>query len=85
MKNGSYRKDFENLINMNVKEKIVQSLEAKGVVILPPMDVFDSIKLLSDNGIHVECTMLDPWYNKGTGGVLPDAEYDAFIMVFDLT
>lgn len=64
---------------MNVKEKIVQSLEANGVVILPSMDVFDSIKLLSDNGIHVECTMLDPWYNKGTGGVLPDAEYDAFI------
>lgn len=64
---------------MNIQEKINKSLEANGVAILPPMDAFESIKLLSDNEIHVECTMLDPWYNKGTGGVLPDAEYDVFI------
>lgn len=64
---------------MNIQEKINVSLEANGIAILPPMDAFESIKLLSDNEIHVECTMLDPWYNKGTGGVLPDAEYDVFI------
>lgn len=64
---------------MNTQEKIDNSLKTNGVAILPPMDAFESIKLLTDNEIHVACTMLDPWYNKGTGGVLPDAEYDVFI------
>ncbi|MEL7672042.1 site-specific DNA-methyltransferase [Methanobacterium sp.] len=64
---------------MTNKYTINQALEKDGVVILPPMDVFDSIALLKDANIHVECTMLDPWYNKGFGGVLPTEEYDYFI------
>ena len=64
---------------MSIKKKINESLEINGVAILPPMDVFKSLELLSCNNIHIECTMLDPWYNKGTGGVLPDEEYDRFI------
>ena len=64
---------------MILKKQIQNALDKDGVVILPPMDVFESIKLLHDNGIHVECTMLDPWYNKGFGGVLPTEEYDNFI------
>ena len=38
-----------------------------------------TITLLQEANIHTDCTMLDPWYNKGFGGVLPDAEYDEFI------
>lgn len=63
----------------SVKDKILKSINESGVAILPPMDAIDSIKLIKDADIHVECAMLDPWYNKGTGGVLPDEEYDAFI------
>lgn len=64
---------------MSVKEKILDSVNLHGIAILPPMDVFDSIQLLNDENIHAECTMLDPWYNKGKGDVLPTEEYDAFI------
>lgn len=64
---------------MTLRKQIEDALNKDGVVILPPMDVFDSIKLLRDMDIHVECTMLDPWYNKGFGGVLPTEEYDKFI------
>lgn len=64
---------------MSIKTKILESLQKYNTVILPPMDVFQSFAILKDCDIHVECTMLDPWYNKGYGGVLPDNEYDAFI------
>lgn len=62
-----------------IKQRIYDSINEKGIAILPPMDVFESIDLLKKEGIHAECTMLDPWYNKGIGGVLPSVEYDAFI------
>lgn len=58
---------------------IKKALKQQGVVILPPMDVFDSIELLKNEGIHSQCTILDPWYNKGIGGELPQEQYDNFI------
>lgn len=64
---------------MTTKDKIAQSLDRSGVAILPPMDAFESIKILTDAGIHAKCTMLDPWYNKGVGGTMPLEEYNAFI------
>lgn len=64
---------------MSIKERINLSLKQNGVAILPPMDAEAALSLLHENGIRGQCTMLDPWYNKGTGGVLPDDEYDAFI------
>lgn len=36
------------------------------------MDVFDSIKKFSDEYGRCTCAMLDPWYNKGIGGVRDD-------------
>ena len=56
---------------MNIKDVIFESIDKHGVAILPPMDVFDSFRVLKAEGIHVTCTMLDPWYNKGKGDVLP--------------
>lgn len=64
---------------MDLNSQINDSLERNGVAILPPMDFFDSSKLLIRNNIKAKCTILDPWYNKGIGGVLPDSEYDTFI------
>ena len=63
----------------NVRDRIMNSLSTNGVAILPPMDVFDSVRLLKESGIESTCTMLDPWYNKGFGGEMPLPEYDSFI------
>ena len=63
---------------MKVSE-IKSFLDKEEIVILPPMDVFDSIRLLEQAGIHATCSILDPWYNKGVGGELPLNEYDEFI------
>ncbi|MBQ7910470.1 MAG: site-specific DNA-methyltransferase [Clostridia bacterium] len=63
----------------SITDVIHTELDKNGIVVLPPMDVFSSIQLLKSAKINVNCTILDPWYNKGYGGVLPDEEYDLFI------
>lgn len=64
---------------MDLRQQIAKSLEQHGVAILPPMDVRQSLKVMADSDIHATTSILDPWYNKGIGGVLPDEEYDKFI------
>lgn len=46
---------------------------------LEPQDVFSAFDLISGRRVRPTLTMLDPWYNKGVGGVVADTEYDAFI------
>lgn len=58
-------------------QAIVTALAVHGVALLPPMDVLDTLSLVTDPALRVTATMLDPWYNKGTGGVMPD--YDEFV------
>lgn len=64
---------------MSLRDRVFESINKHGIAILPPMDVFDSINILRAENIHAECTMLDPWYNKGKGEILPTDEYDTFI------
>lgn len=52
--------------------KIEKALSRDGVVILPPMDVHASARLLSLSGIRAQTTVFDPWYNKGVGGERED-------------
>lgn len=54
------------------------SLEADGVSILPPQDAADTLEMLEALGIHAQALILDPWYNKGIGGVRDD--YQDFIV-----
>jgi hypothetical protein len=54
------------------------SLEANGVTILPPQDVADTLEMLQVLGIRAQALILDPWYNKGIGGVRED--YQDFIV-----
>lgn len=61
-----------------VNRKILSGLEAEGLVILPPMDVVESLSLLDTLGVHAQAVMLDPWYNKGVGGVR--ADYTDFVL-----
>lgn len=50
---------------------------ASQIEVLPPGDVFDAFSEMDRRGERVAMTMLDPWYNKGVGGIVDD--YDAFI------
>jgi site-specific DNA-methyltransferase (adenine-specific) len=43
--------------------------QLSGVVILPPQDVFETLRQVKQ---PVTATVLDPWYNKGVGGVMPN-------------
>lgn len=59
---------------------VENELENHSVVLLPPMDVFESVHLVQRLDLHATVTMLDPWYNKGIGGTIPSAEYDQFLV-----
>lgn len=60
--------------NMDVRQRLDIALEEKDVAILPPMDVMDSLNLMETVGLSPKVTILDPWYNKGYGGVRDDYE-----------
>jgi site-specific DNA-methyltransferase (adenine-specific) len=53
-------------------------LEDDGLVILPPADAAATLEMLHALDIHAQATILDPWYNKGVGGVRDD--YQDFIL-----
>lgn len=62
---------------LELRDTIAAQLGKQGVVILPPMDIEVSSKLLLALGLHAQCCVLDPWYNKGVGGVRDD--YDQYL------
>lgn len=56
----------------DVKSIIDEFLERDDVVILPPQDVKQTLALVRLLGYHFDTMMLDPWYNKGFGGMQDD-------------
>lgn len=60
------------------KQAAEASLEAHQLAILPPLDVRDSLQLMLQWNFKPQATILDPWYNKGVGGVRDD--YQAYIL-----
>jgi site-specific DNA-methyltransferase (adenine-specific) len=56
----------------SVRDEIAAALSRDGVVVLPPMDVHDTFRLIRPLSAPVVTTVLDPWYNKGVGGVRAD-------------
>lgn len=50
------------------KNPIEDALSSNGIVILPPQDVMETLKIVNP----VKATIIDPWYNKGIGGVRTD-------------
>jgi site-specific DNA-methyltransferase (adenine-specific) len=44
-------------------------MQGDGIVILPPRDVLVTLKQLEK---PVQTIVLDPWYNKGVGGSVPN-------------
>jgi site-specific DNA-methyltransferase (adenine-specific) len=63
---------------MELRHFLDQKLDKYGVVILPEMEAKDSMRLISSLGYRPTTTILDPWYNRGTGGVRED--YVSFIL-----
>jgi site-specific DNA-methyltransferase (adenine-specific) len=58
--------------NMDAKHFINNKLDAEGIVILPEMEAKESMRLIAALNYRPAMTMLDPWYNRGTGGVRAD-------------
>jgi hypothetical protein len=54
------------------KTYIDNLLEKEGVIVLPPMEAKESMHLIKSLKYNPQMTMLDPWYNRGTGGVRED-------------
>ena len=48
---------------------VKMALDTEGVAILPPQDVMVTLQSMRE---PVKTTILDPWYNKGVGGVRDD-------------
>lgn len=67
-----------SLTKTEIRDSINSSLQETSVAILPPMDVVDSLNLIQQIGINPKVTILDPWYNKGYGGVVDN--YDEKIL-----
>jgi site-specific DNA-methyltransferase (adenine-specific) len=57
---------------MELRKFFDQKLEKQGVIILPAMEAKDSMRLVTSLGYRPAATILDPWYNRGTGGVRND-------------
>lgn len=53
--------------------------KAHDIEILEPLDVFKAFEIIESRNERPTLTMLDPWYNKGVGGVVNDDEYERFI------
>lgn len=58
-----------DLLRAEIKSRIDEELDKHGVVILPPLDIVDSLFLMRQLEYLFDTVILDPWYNKGFGGV----------------
>src|SRR5438132_5345981 len=54
------------------QQLVEASLKDADVAILPPGDVIESLRLIKRLNLKPTTVMLDPWYNKGVGGVRDD-------------
>lgn len=55
-----------------IRRRIEAALERDNIALLPPSDVEDVLRFFAENDFDITVTMLDPWYNKGVGGVRND-------------
>jgi site-specific DNA-methyltransferase (adenine-specific) len=57
---------------------LLEALDREQVAVLPPLSVEVTLRLSYLLQMHFDTVMLDPWYNKGFGGIQPD--YMAFFL-----
>jgi hypothetical protein len=57
------------------RAELDRRLDHDGVVVLAPCEAGTTLELLDRAGVQAACAMLDPWYNKGVGGVVDGDAY----------
>jgi site-specific DNA-methyltransferase (adenine-specific) len=57
---------------MDLRQVIEQRLDKDGVVIFPEIEAKESMQVISLLGLRPAATIIDPWYNRGIGGVRQD-------------
>jgi site-specific DNA-methyltransferase (adenine-specific) len=57
---------------LRVGRAVADALHDRGLAVLPPLDARDALAIAAAIGLQADTTMLDPWYNKGVGGVRDD-------------
>jgi site-specific DNA-methyltransferase (adenine-specific) len=65
------KSDSKNQIS-RVRRAVSSALERDGMALLPPQDVKKTLALQRILGQNFDTVMLDPWYNKGFGGIQSD-------------
>jgi len=57
---------------VRLRSLLLDTLGREQIAILPPMDVLASLRLAKMLELTFDTVMLDPWYNKGFGGIQPE-------------
>ena len=52
-----------------LKGKIAEALDREQLAVLPPLGVGETLRLCRLLDLYFDTVMLDPWYNKGFGGI----------------
>ena len=55
-----------------IRTLIKDGLSRESIVVLPPMELLSTLKLMGALDFQFDTSMLDPWYNKGFGGTQED-------------
>jgi hypothetical protein len=55
-----------------INYSILAAFQKDKIALLPPMEAKESINLIATLGFRPTSTIIDPWYNKGIGGVRDD-------------
>lgn len=66
------KKKSEQDFASDIKAAISEALDRDGIALLPPQDVKRTLALVGQLGYHFDTAMIDPWYNKGFGGMQDD-------------
>jgi len=56
--------------------RIIVGMREEAIRFLPAQDALATLRQQTN---PVTATMLDPWYNRGVGGVIADSEYDEWL------
>lgn len=71
MTTGRGRQKNSGHPELQIREAISSALDRERIAILPPLEINDSLRLFHLLGMRFNTVMLDPWYNKGVGGIQP--------------
>jgi len=63
---------MNNQIDLFNNRNLLTKGKTNRIIVLSPLDVLESTMLLKSLEIKPTVTILDPWYNKGVGGVRSD-------------